>query len=86
MAGRTGDAEGRHARIRLGVLAGCGARLDEVLAVQVELAFQPTYEGQPHYLDALRTLDTWGFRPVTFYPNWWDAEGRLLEGECLLCR
>ncbi len=70
----------------LEVLAGCGSRLDEVLAVQIELGFQPTYEGQPDYLKALGALDAWGFKPAGFIPLWWDGDGRLLEGDCLLCR
>ena len=60
--------------------------LDEVRALQIELALIATYEGQPHYLDVLARLSDWGFHPVGFFPFFWDDAGRLVECDCLLRR
>jgi FkbM family methyltransferase len=70
----------------LDVIDGCGRHLDDVVLLQLELAFRATYEGQPEYLEALERLQARGFRPAILEPHWWDEDGLLLEADCVLRR
>jgi len=70
----------------LDVVSGCGEKLADVHLLQIELAFRPAYDGQPHYLDALSHVASLGFEPLTITPVWWDDDGRVLEADCVLIR
>ncbi len=70
----------------LEVIRGAASTLDRLAAVQVELALQRTYEGQPGYLDFLAELDARGFAPALFFPTFPDATGRIVECDCVLIR
>jgi len=70
----------------LEVLRGAASSLDRLVAVQVELALQPTYEGQPGYLDVLAALRERGFAPALLFPTFADRAGRIVECDCVLVR
>src|SRR5207248_2054916 len=74
------DTQGNDLR----VLSGARERLNEVLAVQVELAVRQSYEGQPDYVEALAFLRDRGFAPVGFFKIFRDEHRRLAEFDCLL--
>jgi FkbM family methyltransferase len=62
------------------VLAGAAGVLDRVTAVQLELSFEPLYEGQPLF-DAMRgRLRDIGFSLVAMFPGYVDPlTGRTLQ-------
>jgi FkbM family methyltransferase len=68
----------------LKVIQGAPASLERLAAIQVELAFQRTYEGQPGYLELLTALDERGFAPALLFPTFSDSKGRIVEGDCVL--
>ncbi len=70
----------------LEVIRGAAATLERLAAVQVELALQRTYEGQPGYLDFLAELDERGFAPALLFPTFPDSTGRIVECDCILIR
>jgi FkbM family methyltransferase len=70
----------------LEVIRGAASSLERLAAVQVELAFQRTYEGQPSYLELLAALDERGFAPALLFPTFSDSKGRIVEGDCVLIR
>lgn len=45
------------------VLDGAGETLKRIVGLQIELSLLPLYEGESHYLDLLRRLETAGFEP-----------------------
>jgi FkbM family methyltransferase len=61
--------------LELEVLEGFGARLDGVLAVELEVALQRTYRGQPDLGQVCAWLDARGFVPVELRPLGLSAEG-----------
>jgi FkbM family methyltransferase len=75
------DAQGYDLR----VLRGAVGVLSRVVAIHVELASQPFYEGAPDYLEVLATLREWGFEPVEIVSGATSA-GFLAEADCLLRR
>jgi hypothetical protein len=70
----------------LPALRGAGVRLDELLALQVELAAQPSYEDQADYVETLRYLHDRGYTPLGFFKVLRDEHRRLAEFDCLLSR
>lgn len=70
----------------LEVIEGARGCLDSVLALQVELAVRPLYEGAVGWLDALAVLRELGFRPAQLTSVGRDGELGLLELDCLLVR
>lgn len=70
----------------LQVLAGAGARLDEVLALQTEAAVQRLYDGAPTHLETLVELDRLGFTPSGLFPVTLDDGLRLVEYDCVAVR
>jgi FkbM family methyltransferase len=70
----------------LEVIAGASGILDAVVALQVELAVRPLYEGATGWLEALAALKGLGFRPVSLTSVGRDDELGLLELDCLLVR
>lgn len=67
----------------LEVIRGASTTLGRFAAVQVELAMQKTYEGQPGYLDVIATFDARGFAPAVLYPTFSDSAGRIVECDCI---
>ena len=70
----------------LEVIHGAAASLPKLAALQVELALQPTYEGQPGYLDVLAELAAAGFAPRQLCPTYRDSRGLIAECDCVLIR
>jgi FkbM family methyltransferase len=70
----------------LEVIRGAASSLERLVAVQVELALQQTYEGQPPYLDLLAELAQNGFTPALLFPTFADSAGRIVECDCVLIR
>ena len=74
------DAQG----FDLEVIRGATTSLSRVAMLQVELALEATYEGQPTYLDVLADLAERGFAPAQLYPTYRDSAGRIAECDCVL--
>jgi FkbM family methyltransferase len=70
----------------LEVIRGAEASLPRVAALQVELALQRTYEGQPGYIEVLAELAEVGFAPAQLTPTYRDSHGRIAECDCVLVR
>ncbi len=67
------------------VLRGAERSLESVAAIQFELAIQPTYEGQPDYLEILGWLRGRDFHPTGIFPFFSDSALLLVEADCV-CR
>jgi FkbM family methyltransferase len=70
----------------LEVIRGAAATLERLAAVQVELALQRTYEGQPGHLELLAVLEERGFSPALLFPTFSDKAGRIVECDCVFIR
>lgn len=70
----------------LEVIRGAASSLPRIPVLQVELALQRSYEGQPGYLDVLAELATLGFAPAQLAPTFCDSRGRIVECDCVLVR
>jgi FkbM family methyltransferase len=68
------------------VLEGATGCLDAVLAMQVEVAVKPLYEGVTTYLDALPRLKDLGFELSGIFPVVRDSALRIVELDCVLVR
>jgi FkbM family methyltransferase len=70
----------------LDVLAGGGAALDRVVAVQLEVSQLPIYERMPSLADSVAAVRGYGFDVVGFFPVT-TADGlRAIEFDLLACR
>lgn len=70
----------------LDVLAGGGAALDDVVAVQLEVPQLPIYERMPSLEDSVAAVRGYGFDVVGFFPVT-TADGlRAIEFDLLACR
>ena len=67
----------------LEVLRGASDSLRRIAALQVELALQPTYEGQPGYAEILDEVGRYGFSPALLHPTYRDSAGRIVECDCV---
>jgi FkbM family methyltransferase len=67
------------------VLRGASSVFERIVAVQIELALDPLYEGADDYLGTLGWLRDAGFAPTAYFPVL-VAGGRLYEIDCLLGR
>jgi FkbM family methyltransferase len=77
------DAQG----FDLDVLRGAEKSLEQVVGIQIELAFRQTYDGQPDYLELLAWLRDHGFEPTGVFPFYYDPRSWLaIEAECFLKR
>ncbi len=77
------DTQGYEAQ----VLAGLGARIDQVVGLQLELSLVPVYQGQPSYLDMLRQVTASGFAPHFLVPGYYSRHyGRMLEFDAVFFR
>ena len=70
----------------LEVIRGAAGSLERIVALQVELPLQATYEGQPDYLELLTDLAARGFEPAQLYATYRDSAGRIVECDCVLIR
>jgi FkbM family methyltransferase len=67
------------------VLRGAERSLESIAALQFELTLQPTYEGQPDYLELLAWVRERGFAPTGIFPFFSDPNLLLVEADCV-CR
>jgi hypothetical protein len=50
-----------------------------------EVSFIPIYDGMEHYLDVLKTFESYGFSATGFYPITRDKESlSLIEMDCMM--
>ncbi len=70
----------------LKILEGCGRRLEQVLALQSELAVKPLYEGMTQYLDAMSYMNERGFELTGLFPVLRDEHLRIMELDCVMIR
>ncbi len=76
------DTQGYDAEVFRG-----GARsLNEILAIQSELAVQAIYEGMPRYTDAIAAFNALGFKLSGLFPVTLDRKLRLVEMDCVVLR
>ncbi|MGH3474228.1 MAG: FkbM family methyltransferase [Aeromicrobium sp.] len=68
------------------VMAGAGAVIDKVAAVQLELSFVELYEGQELFDEGVATMRDHGLELWTLDPGISDAEGRLLQCDGVFVR
>ncbi len=68
------------------VMAGAGAVIDQVAAVQLELSFVELYEGQELFDEGVATMNDHGLELWTLDPGISDAEGRLLQCDGVFVR
>jgi FkbM family methyltransferase len=66
------------------VLAGAGARMREILGLQMEVPFHAVYEGLPSFMDVLAAIDAAGFDLAGVFPVTRDTDRmRIIEADCL---
>lgn len=70
----------------LEVLAGAGAALQRIPALQVELALQRIYEGVPDYREVLTRLESQGLQVSGLFPISADPDLIAVELDCVLAR
>lgn len=70
----------------LQVIEGAGRRLEQVVALQIELSVRAIYEDAPGWLDALAWLEDHDFRPVHMTSVTRDASLGVVEFDCLMIR
>ncbi len=70
----------------LEVLKGAKQTLERVAALQVELSFQPVYDGSPSAGEVRRYLAERGFAVTGFFTVMRDRELRLIEADCIMIR
>ena len=70
----------------LEVLGGAAKTLERVAALQVELSFQPLYEGTPRAAEVRRFLAEQGFAVAGFFTVARDKDLRLIEADCVMIR
>ncbi len=66
------------------VVRGARKLLNSIVAVQVEIAVTPIYQGLPKYYDTLKELDLLGFQPAGFFPVSTNSDGSSIEFDCVL--
>lgn len=88
------DLEG----LDLEVLLACGRFLDRAYCVQCELRFEPFFEGEPKFHDAVAELDARGFDLLSLSPETWQpatpyretlvhhGDGQTAWADCILIR
>lgn len=70
----------------LHVLRGLGDRSPDVVGIQIEVAFEPVYEGAPTVTEALRVLDEFGFGVTQLFPVTARDDGRAVEMDVVAIR
>lgn len=71
----------------LEVFNGATGCIPHILGIQSEVSVKPIYAGMPHYLEALRTYETQGFRLHGLAEVRRDPEqGAIIEMNCVMMR
>jgi len=71
----------------LDVLAGAGAAMRDIYAIQAELSLKTIYDGAPRYLDALAEFEKQGFEVTGMYPLSRDKKSMaVVEYDCVMTR
>jgi hypothetical protein len=70
----------------LEVIHGARSCLNRPVALQVELSVRAVYEGQVGLLQALASLQNYGFRPAHLTTVTRDESLRIVELDCLAIR
>lgn len=70
----------------LEVMRGAPDLMSKLKALQFEVSFRRIYEGAPSYLEALRTVEGFGFAVSGFFPVVADRELRAIEMDCVMVR
>jgi FkbM family methyltransferase len=70
----------------LEVLAGAAGCLDRIVALQLEIAARPLYEGTPTYLESLEYATRLGFELTDAVPIVRDLAHHVIEYDCVLVR
>jgi FkbM family methyltransferase len=70
----------------LEVFRGLGGRINDVVAMQSEVALLPIYENMPRMPEALATYEAAGFEVTGMYPVSREADGRVIEYDAVMVR
>jgi len=70
----------------LEVFTGSERCLENILALQSELSVSPIYEHMPHYLEALRYYESFGFSLMNLSVVSRTRQQSILEYDCLMAR
>ncbi|MBI3878694.1 MAG: FkbM family methyltransferase [Verrucomicrobia bacterium] len=85
------DLEG----VDFAVVKSCEPLLDQLLAVQCELRFEPFYQGEPPYHEVAAYLHAHGFELVGMFTEYWkydtahrfsQSHGKPIYADCLFFR
>jgi len=69
------------------VVKGAGAYIHDIYGIQSEISVKPIYEKMPHYLDALRYYESFGFQLVNLFSAFHNKKhGQIIEYDCLMAR
>lgn len=69
----------------LKVLEGSLNSLDHIVGILSEISLIPIYSGMPHYLDALRKYEDYGFAITGLYPVTRESKSlSVIEMDCML--
>jgi FkbM family methyltransferase len=67
------------------VVAGAKLSMPWIHCLLTEVSFIPIYDGMEHYLDVLKTFESYGFSATGFYPITRDKESlSLIEMDCMM--
>jgi FkbM family methyltransferase len=67
----------------LEVLKGTKLTLPKISALQTEASVRPIYEKMPNYIEAISTLEAYGFDISSMFPVTYDKSLRAIEFDCL---
>lgn len=70
----------------LEVLKGATNSLKHIVSIQSEISFQPLYEGMPHYLETLETLEKYGYSAAAMSTVGKSKDLSIIEMDCLFIR
>jgi FkbM family methyltransferase len=70
----------------LEVFRGLGDRMDEIVAMQSEVALRLIYQGMPRMPEALAVYEAAGFEITGLYPITREPDGRVIEYDVTLIR
>lgn len=68
----------------LEVVAGAGAALRQVVALQSEVAFRALYAAAPNHLDSISQLQSAGFEITGIFAVSRDEKLRVIESDCVM--
>jgi FkbM family methyltransferase len=70
----------------LQAFGGLGARVEQVVAMQSEVALLLIYEGMPRMAEALPVYEAAGFEISGLFPVTREKDGRVIEYDCVMVR